>query len=117
MVRREEESTAIDELDDSEDLLDEEEEAPWEEPTHITRKRARGRRGGKKVAARPGRDVGTYAEFDSLCLLCTQPGHRATDCTTGPVCLRCGEAGHMARECSLPRQCRRRTEKNLRGRE
>ncbi|KAK1648165.1 hypothetical protein QYE76_065970 [Lolium multiflorum] len=105
MVRREEESTAIDELDDSEDQLDDEEEAPWEEPAHVTRKRARGRRGGKKVtrAAHPERDAGAYADFDGLCLLCTQPGHRAADCITGPVCLRCGEVGHMARECSLPR--------------
>ncbi|KAK1662053.1 hypothetical protein QYE76_050212 [Lolium multiflorum] len=71
MVCREEESTAFDELDDLEDPLDdvdEEEETPWDEPTH--------------------------------------PGHRAADCTTGPVCLRCGEAGHMSRECSLPRQPR-----------
>ncbi|KAK1660332.1 hypothetical protein QYE76_048491 [Lolium multiflorum] len=106
MVRREEPSTAIDELDDSKDLLDEEEEGPWEEPTHVTRKRARGRRGGKKVAAktaRPAHDVGAYTDFDGLCLLCTQPGHRTANCITGPVCLRCGEAGHMARECSLPR--------------
>ncbi|KAK1620921.1 hypothetical protein QYE76_026438 [Lolium multiflorum] len=67
---------------------------------------ARGRRGGKKVAARPvrpAREVGAYADYEGLCLLCTQPGHRAVDCTTGPVCLRCGETGHMARECSLPR--------------
>lgn len=106
MVLREERSTAIDALDDSDDTLDEEGEEPWEEPTHVTRKRARGRRGGKKVAARPvrpARKVGAYAEFEGLCLLCTQPGHCAADCTTGPVCLRCGETGHMARECSLPR--------------
>jgi hypothetical protein len=107
VVRREEASTAIDDLDDSDDLLDEEEEAaPWEEPTHVTRKRARGHRGGKKVAARtvrPVRDVSAYAEFDGLCPLCTQSGHRANDCLMGPVCLRCGEVGHMARECSLPR--------------
>nr|XP_051219532.1 uncharacterized protein LOC127336731 [Lolium perenne] len=105
MVFREEESAALDELDDSEDPLDEEEDAPWEEPTHVTRKRARGRRAGKRVAARasrPERVPGTYDDFHGLCLLYTQPGHRAANCTTGPVCLRCGEAGHMARECSLP---------------
>ncbi|KAK1620983.1 hypothetical protein QYE76_026500 [Lolium multiflorum] len=106
LICREEVSMAIDELDDSEDQIDDEEEAPWEEPVHVTCKRAHGRRGGKRVAARaarPERDAGAYADFDGLCLLCTQPGHRATDCTTGPVCLRCGEVGHMARECSLPR--------------
>ncbi|KAK1630578.1 hypothetical protein QYE76_004893 [Lolium multiflorum] len=107
MVRREEASTAIDALDDSDDLIDEEgEEGPWEEPAHVTRKRARGRRGGKKVAARPvrpAREVGAYADYEGMCLLCTQPGHHAVDCITGPVCLRCGETGHMARECSLPR--------------
>jgi hypothetical protein len=107
MVRREEASTAIDALDDSDDLLDEEGEGGlWEEPAHVTRKRARGRRGGKKVAARPvrpAREVGAYADYEGMCLLCTQPGHRVVDCTTGPVCLRCGETGHMARECSLLR--------------
>ncbi|KAK1627408.1 hypothetical protein QYE76_001723 [Lolium multiflorum] len=106
LVCREEESAAFDELDDLEDP-DEEEEAPWEEPTHVTRKR--GRRAGKKVAARPTRPErvpGAYDDYRGLCLLCTQPGHRAADCTTGPVCLRCGEAGHMSRECSLPRQPR-----------
>nr|XP_051222116.1 serine/arginine-rich splicing factor RS2Z32-like [Lolium perenne] len=105
MVCREEESAAFGELDDPEDPLDEEEEAPWEEPTHVTRKRARGRRAGKKVAARPPspeRVPGAYDDYHGLCLLCMQPGHRAADCTTGPVCLRCGEAGHMSRECSLP---------------
>jgi hypothetical protein len=81
VVRAEGLSSAIDELDVSDDMLDEEEEGPWEEPTHVTRKRARGRHRGKKVAARtarPVRDVGAYAEFEGLCLLCTQPGHRAT---------------------------------------
>ncbi|KAK1692253.1 hypothetical protein QYE76_008950 [Lolium multiflorum] len=106
MVFREEESIAFDELDDSEDPLDEEEDAPWEEPTHVNRKRAHGRRARKKVAARasrPERFPGAYDDFHGLCLLCTQLGHRTADCTTGPVCLRCGEGRHMARECSLPR--------------
>jgi hypothetical protein len=102
MVRAEGMSSAIDELDDSDDMLDEEDEAPWEEPTHVTRKRARGRRGGKR-AARPARDAGAFADFDGLCLLCTLSGHRTVDCTMGPVCMRCGETGHMARECALPR--------------
>jgi hypothetical protein len=97
----------IGELDDSEDPLeDEEDDTPWEEPAHVTSKRARGRHGGKKVAAKaacPGRDAGSYAEFQGLCLPCTQSGHRATDFTTWPVCLRIGEVGHMARECTLPR--------------
>lgn len=91
VVRMEERSSAIDELDDSGDELDGEEEGPWEEPTHVTRKRARGRRGGKRAAARAARpaarEVGAYADYDGLCLLCMQPGHRAADCTTGPICL------------------------------
>nr|XP_051207157.1 uncharacterized protein LOC127322790 [Lolium perenne] len=105
MVRAEGMSSAIDELDDSDDMLDEEDEAPWEEPTHVTRKRARGRHGGKRAvarAARPARDAGAFADFDGLCLLCTLSGHRTVDCTMGPVCMRCGETGHMARECALP---------------
>ncbi|KAK1631913.1 hypothetical protein QYE76_006228 [Lolium multiflorum] len=104
----EEEGVAFDELDDSDepidDPIDDEGGNRWEEPSHVTRKR--GRRAGRKVAARaarPERVVGAYDEFYGLCLLCTQPGHRAADCTVGPVCLRCGEAGHMARECALPR--------------
>ncbi|KAK1612093.1 hypothetical protein QYE76_035766 [Lolium multiflorum] len=102
----EEEGVAFDELDNSDDPIDDEEGEQWEEPSHVTRKRTRGRRARRKVAtraARPKRVVGAYDEFHGLCLLCTQPGHRAANCTVGPVCLRCGEAGHMARECALPR--------------
>nr|XP_051206928.1 uncharacterized protein LOC127322022 [Lolium perenne] len=81
MVCREEESLAFDELDDADDPLEEEDDdAPWEEPSHVTRKRARGRRGGRKVAARAahtGRVAVAYDDFQGLCLLCTRPGHRA----------------------------------------
>jgi hypothetical protein len=72
LVVREEESAAFDALDDSDDPFDEKEDAPWEEPTHVTRKR--GRQAGKKVAARPSRPErvpGAYDDFHGLCLLCT----------------------------------------------
>jgi hypothetical protein len=94
VVSREVEQEAFDKLDDLEDPLEEDDGAPWEEPAHVVRKHARGRGGGKKVAARAaarqgreagtftegttrearqGRDTGAYAEFQRLCLLCTAP--------------------------------------------
>jgi hypothetical protein len=104
-IYRDDRPTTIDELDDSEDPHEDEVDAPWEEPAHVTHKRARGHRGGKKVAAkvtRPWRSRGLL-EFQGLCLLYTQPGHRVAGCTMLPMCLLCGDMGHMARECTLPR--------------
>jgi hypothetical protein len=51
----EEEPTTINELDDSQDSLEDKEDASWEEPAHVTCKWARGCYGGKKVAARASR--------------------------------------------------------------
>ncbi|KAK1602050.1 hypothetical protein QYE76_027208 [Lolium multiflorum] len=128
-VSREVVRTAIDELDNSDDPLGENDDAPWDEPAHVVLKQARGHRGGKKVAARAAlqgregapfaegtsraarqdREGRPFAEFQGLCLLCAQPGHRAGDCTIGPVCLRCGEVGHISRECPQLRPPRPRS--------